>query len=80
MVDEDVTEDGKLGIGGGDFAEGGAEGRAEALQRGGGVELGDFELYLSRDEFAFEVCGGRLVAVMLWRGRGRTVLLLAGES
>ena len=56
MVDEDEAQDGQLAVDRGHLAKRALEGRAKALQGGGGVELVDLKLDLPRDEFALQIC------------------------
>lgn len=56
MMHEDVAQDGQLRVQWRHFTKFRLERCAEASQRGGGVELGDLELDLLGEEFAFEVC------------------------
>lgn len=55
MVDEDVPEDGQLGVEGGDLPKVGLERGAEPAQGSRGVELGDLVLDLFGQELSFEV-------------------------
>jgi hypothetical protein len=73
MVYEYVAEDGELRVLRRDFARIGAEGRAEALQGRGSVELGYLVVDLLGDEFALEVCG-RLVPCELQRASAYNAL------
>ena len=62
MVDEDVPEDGEVGVERGDLPKVGLEGGAESAQGGGGVELGDFSLDLLREELSLEIWETKLVS------------------
>lgn len=55
MVDEDVSQNGKLGVEGGHLPKFGLKRGAEPAQGGRGVELGDLVLYLLGQELSFEV-------------------------
>lgn len=56
MVHEDISQDRQFRVYGGDLAEFGPEGGAEALEGSGGVQLRDLAGDLAADELAFEVC------------------------
>lgn len=55
MVHEDVAQNRQLAVNRGDLAEWRLERCAEALQRGGGVELSDLELDLVANKLALEI-------------------------
>jgi hypothetical protein len=56
MMAEDVAEDGKIRVDGGDLAILGLERRAESLQSRGGGELIDLVVNLLGDELPLEIC------------------------
>lgn len=70
MVNEDVAKDGQLGVEGRDFADVRLEGRAEALEGGGGVELRHLILDLLCDELALEVWKETNMSARPWEAPG----------
>lgn len=71
MVDEDVPEDGEVGVEGGDLPKVRPEGGAEPAQGGGGVELGDLALDLLGKELSLEIWGWGAKLVSMGRQVGQ---------
>jgi len=76
MVDEDVSKERELRVQRRDLAKVGLEGRAEASQRCGRVELRNLPFDLFGNEFALEICSKRLVRTKT-RDAGLGGMLLA---
>lgn len=66
MVHEDISQDRQFGVDGGNLAEFRLEGGAEAVERGGRVQLRYLADYLAADELAFEVCRSQKWAALTW--------------
>jgi hypothetical protein len=56
MVDKNISQDWELAVDRRDFAERAPKRRSKPLQRRRRIEFVDFELDLSRNEFALEIC------------------------
>jgi hypothetical protein len=56
MMHENISQDRKIRIQGGDFTKLRSKRRAESLEGGWGVELSDLEFDLLGNEFALEIC------------------------